>query len=421
MRNYLVVPIRPLLRLVLPCVVLLTASSLHAQGRGATPMIVVFDSSVRFQDFQQYSAPDEREHGNPRAWGYLNRGVVGAAHYLERRGGFKADHVYSSSIRGFAAKLTPDQVRQLQSDRLVSYIEPDGVASISQQVIPWGISQINGTVDSTISGDGSGAVSGVNVYVIDTGVSSHPDLNKVNHVSFVNGVNDDCNGHGTHVAGTIGAYDNASYVVGVAPGAPITGVKVFDCSGSGTWSNVIKGVDWVTANAVRPAVANMSLEGGATKSVDSAVQQSVASGIFYAVAAGNDGSNACNYSPARAGAGTNNGIMTVAATDQTNAATSWSNYGSCVDIWAPGYMILSTYLNGGTATMSGTSMSTPHAAGTAALYLSRHPGDSPALVESVLRSAEINTGNMTSGTTATKGKASSTTPQAVMLVNAGPF
>ncbi|HYN85538.1 MAG TPA: S8 family serine peptidase, partial [Pyrinomonadaceae bacterium] len=221
---------------------------------------------------------------------------------------------------------------------------------------------------------------------------AHPDINLVGHVNFAGGKNEDCNGHGTHVAGTIAARDNADYVVGVAPGAPVTGVKVLGCSGSGSWSGVISGIDWVTANARKPAVANMSLGGGANTAVDDAVRRSAASGVFYALAASNDGDNACNYSPARAGGNTNNGIATTGATDSSDREASWSNYGPCVDIWAPGVSILSTRRGGGTTTMSGTSMASPHVAGGAALYLSRNTGASPSQVESALRSAAVSTG-----------------------------
>ena len=180
----------------------------------------------------------------------------------------------------------------------------------------------------------------------------------------------------------------------------MTGVKVLGCSGSGTWSGVIAGIDWVTGNARKPAVANMSLGGGANKAVDDAVTRSAASGVFYALAAGNSSADACTSSPARAGAGTDNGIATVAATDSANREASWSNYGSCVDIWAPGVSILSTRRGGGTTTMSGTSMASPHVAGSGALYLSNHSGAAPASVESALTSAATST-----GTTSKDGRA----------------
>ena len=180
--------------------------------------------------------------------------------------------------------------------------------------------------------------------------------------------------------------------MGVVPGAPLYGVKVLGCSGSGSYSGVIKGVDWVTANAQKPAVANMSLGGGFSQAVNTAVINSANSGIFYALSAGNDGDDAsCEKSPASAGAGTNNGVMTVAATDKDDKAASWSNYGSCVDVWAPGVSILSTRKGGGTTTMSGTSMASPHVAGGGALYLSTHTGDSSS-VEMALKSAATSTG-----------------------------
>jgi subtilisin family serine protease len=262
------------------------------------------------------------------------------------------------------------------------------------QTLPWGINKIDADASSTLAGNGSGAVSNVNAYIIDSGIdAAHTDLNVVRHVNFAGGTNTDCNGHGTHVAGTVAARDNTSAVVGVAPGAPLTGVKVLGCSGSGSWSGVIAGIDWVKANAKKPAVANMSLGGGANKAVDDAVRSSANSGVFYALAAGNSGANACNYSPARVGAGTNNGIATVAATDSADREASWSNYGNCVDIWAPGVSILSTKKGGTTTTMSGTSMASPHGAGGAALYLSSHTGASPSAVESALKSAATPTAN----------------------------
>ena len=235
-------------------------------------------------------------------------------------------------------------------------------------------------------------VANVNVYVIDTGVdATHPDLNVVGHVAFAGGPNRDCHGHGTHVAGTIAARDNANDVVGVAPGAPITGVKVLGCNGSGSNSGVIAGIDWVTANAIKPAVANMSLGGGASQAIDDAVRRSAASGVFYALAAGNEATNACTR-PRRAGAGSNNGIMTVAATDSADREASFSNFGTCVDVWAPGVSVLSTRKGGGTTTMSGTSMASPHGAGGGALYLATHTGSSPSAVEGALKSAAQATG-----------------------------
>jgi aqualysin 1 len=301
-----------------------------------------------------------------------------------RRYGVAADLVYRHALQGYAAVIPNDRVADVRLDDSVAYVERDGVAEATTQTLPWGINRVDADSSSTLAGNGSGTIGNVNVYVIDTGVdAAHPDLTVVNHVSFASGPNTDCNGHGSHVAGTIAAKDDTQAVVGVAPGAPITGVKVLGCGGSGQWSWIIAGIDWVTANATKPAIANMSLGGGANNAVDDAVRRSAASGIFYSLAAGNDGANACNQSPARAG--TTNGILTVAATDSSDAEASWSNYGSCVDLWAPGVSILSTWKGGGTKTISGTSMASPHGGGTAALYLSSHTSASPSSVESALK------------------------------------
>ncbi|MBW3589827.1 MAG: S8 family peptidase [Actinobacteria bacterium] len=352
--------------------------------------------------------------------------------------------VYSHALKGYSAVIPESRLAAVRRDSRVAYVEPDGIVSIvhhecghtggppgsstdcpepapepeptdpvtdctgSTQTLPWGINRIDADLSSTLAGNCSGTVSNVNVYVIDTGAdAAHPDLNVVNHVNFAGGPNKDCNGHGTHVAGTIAAKDNLSDVVGVAPGAPITGVKVLSCSGSGSYSGVIKGVDWVTANAKKPAIANMSLGGGASQSVDDAVKRSADSGVFYSIAAGNSGEDACEYSPARAG--THNGVMTVGATDSNDNDPSWSNYGTCVDIWAPGASILSTKSGGGTTTMSGTSMAAPHAGGASALYLSTSTSASAATVEGALKANAESTGTL----------ANNGAP--IILTNAQPF
>jgi aqualysin 1 len=302
-----------------------------------------------------------------------------------RRHGASVGFVYGHALKGYSATIPGERVDALRADSRVDYVVPDGVATAVAQTLPWGINKIDADTSSTLAGNGTGAVTNVNAYVIDSGIAEHPDLNLVNHVNFANGKNTDCNGHGTHVAGTIAARDDASYVVGVAPGAPLTGVKVLGCNGSGSWSGVIKGIDWVTANASKPAVANMSLAGGANKAVDDAVKKSAGSGVFYALAASNDGADACGFSPARVG--TTDGIVTTGATDSAEREASWSNFGPCVDLWAPGVGILSTRRGGGTTTMSGTSMASPHSAGAGALYLSTHGTDSPAAVESALKRA----------------------------------
>jgi subtilisin family serine protease len=318
-----------------------------------------------------------------------NPGEVAREH--SRKHDANVHFVYRNALGGYAATIPRDRADSIRDDSSVDYLERDGTVQTTAQTVPWGIDRIDAEVSSTKAGDGTGAVTNVNAYVIDTGLdTAHRDLNDVGHVNFASGPNKDCHGHGTHVAGTVAARDNASDVVGVAPGAPLTGVKVLGCGGSGTTSGVIKGVDWVTANAKEPAIANMSLGGGPSQALDDAVKRSADSGVFYSIAAGNDGKDACNHSPARAG--TRNGVTTTAATNSSNKEASWSNYGDCVDIWAPGVSILSTRKGGGTTTMSGTSMAAPHVGGTAALYLSSHTIDSPATVESRIKTDAKGTG-----------------------------
>ena len=282
----------------------------------------------------------------------------------QRQEGFDVGFVYTEALEGFSAEIPDDSLADVRNNSRVAYVERDKMVTVADQALPWGVNRIDADRSSTRAGTGSGPI---------------PDVN------FHGGRDTDCDGHGTHVAGTLAAKDNTGWVVGVAPGAPLTSVKVLGCGGGGVLSTRIKGVEWVTINADKPAIANMSLSAGASKALDGAVKRSAKSGVFYSVAAGNQGRNACKRSPARAGAGTNNGIVTIAATSRSDKEASWSNFGRCVDLWAPGKKILSTKLGGGNRLMSGTSMAAPHAGGTAALYLSSHPHVPSATVESVLR------------------------------------
>lgn len=373
-------------RLTLVCVLITVSTfSISAQqNSGESAAIVVFNDDAPFRAFRPNYRADERSQANPRAWDYLDRDVVATVQTLEKQHGFAAEHVFSSALRGFSARLNARNLRDLQNDPMIAFIEPDGVMSAIAQALPWGIDRIDADASSTSAGNGIGTIPNVNVYVIDTGVDTkHADLNVIQHVNFASGKNSDCNGHGTHVAGTIAARDNNVDVVGVAPGAPITGVKVLGCGGSGTTSAVIKGVDWVTANAVKPAIANMSLGGSASSSLDDAVRNSANSGVFYSIAAGNSGADACAQSPARTG--TTDGIMTTAATDSSDQEASWSNFGLCVDVWGPGVSILSTRKGGGVTTSSGTSMAAPHVGGASALYLSSNTSASAAAAELQLK------------------------------------
>ncbi|HEX8701830.1 MAG TPA: S8 family serine peptidase [Myxococcaceae bacterium] len=285
--------------------------------------------------------------------------------------GLSANFVYRSAIRGFAGAIPEARLEQLRQDERVEYIVEDGVATASAQTIPYGISNVAATTNSTLAGNGSGAVSGATVFIIDTGVNAHADLNVVGHVNYAGGKNSDCNGHGTHVAGTVGAKDDSNFVVGVAPGIPVFGVKVLGCNGSGTWSGIISGMDFVAGHSAAGKVANMSLGGGFNQAVNDAAARMVAANVAVAVAAGNDGSDAKNYSPA-----SEPSVLTVAAHDSNNNNASWSNFGALIDLSAPGVSILSTSSSGGTTTMSGTSMASPHVAGALALYRAQNPSAS---------------------------------------------
>ena len=343
-------------------------------------------------------------------------GPAQAADAVARRHGLGVGLVYSHALKGFSAVIPDERVAAVRADERVEYVESDktmyAVTQTLPQTLPWGVNKIDADTSSTRAGNGSGAVSNVNAYIVDSGIYRHTDLNVDRRENFTgDGKNTDCFGHGTHVAGIVAAKDNATAVVGVAPGAPLTAVKVLGCDGSGTLSETIAGVDWVTKNANnrwnadKPAIANMSLAGPTSQALDDAVRKSARSGVFYSLAAGNNGAKACNYSPARAGRtrnadGTwnkNNGIMTTAATNRYDGETSYSNYGSCVDIWAPGGTwkrpILSTGAGGGTTKMWGTSQAAAHVGGGGALYLSSHAGADPSSVEGALKQAATITPN----------------------------
>ena len=358
-----------LLLAVIAATVLLTAGIALTQppeGGGPSRYIVVFDNSL--------SEPGQ------------------TANAVARRYGLGVGFVYSHALKGFSTVIPNERLAAVRADERVEYVEPDKTYAAAAQTLPWGINRIDADKSSTMAGNGSGSVSNVNAYIIDSGIYRHTDLNVDGHVNFTgDGKPTDCFGHGTHVAGTVAARDNASAVVGVAPGAQLTGVKVLGCDGSGTLTTIVNGIDWVTANAKKPAIANMSLSGPTSQTLDDAVRRSAGSGVFYSIAAGNNGANACNYSPARAGAGTNNGIMTTAATDKSDQEPSWSNYGSCVDIWAPGVGILSTWKGGGTELERGTSQAAAHVGGGGALYLSSHAGAGPSSIESTLKQAAKST------------------------------
>lgn len=281
-------------------------------------------------------------------------------------------YVYDAALNGFAAKLNHGQLAALQRHPQVAYIEQDmEVKAEATQAGPtWGLDRIDQRalpLSGSFAYNRTGA--GVRVYVIDSGIrTSHSDFGGRAAAVFdaFGGNGQDCNGHGTHVAGTVGG---ARY--GVAKGVYLRSVRVLDCNGSGSWSAIIAGINWVANNHIKPAVANLSLGGSYNASVNIAVTNMINKGVFTAVAAGNSNQNACNFSPASAP-----GTLTIAASDRNDNKGSFSNYGGCVDVYAPGVSITSAWFNGGANTMNGTSMASPHAAAVGALYKANF-GDAP--------------------------------------------
>jgi subtilisin family serine protease len=328
--------------------------------------------------------------------------VDGEVDQIGQSYGTSATYRYKSAVKGFAGKLSPAAVAALRNDPRIAYIEQDQTMSINttQTGATWGIDRIDQRIlplSGTYVYNADGA--GVTVYIIDTGINfSHAEYNGraftgIDEVT-AGGTAADCNGHGSHVSGTVGG---TTY--GVAKKVKLVAVRVLDCSGSGTTSGVIAGIDWVTAQKKAapsvPSAANMSLGGGLSASLNTAVKNSVTAGVVYAIAAGNDGLNACNYSPASEAT-----AITVGATDSNDGFASFSNRGSCVDINAPGVSITSAWMGGTTATntISGTSMATPHVAGTIALYLQVNPTSTAAQVDAALK-ANASTTTVPSGTT----------------------
>ncbi|MFN9738739.1 MAG: S8 family serine peptidase [Pseudomonadota bacterium] len=309
-----------------------------------------------------------------------NPDVTSLAAEMANRIGLQVSLAYENALQGFVATANEKQLNALLADHRVDFVEEDGLvhASATQSSATWGLDrsdQRDLPLNTTYVYDTT--ASNVRAYILDTGILA-------NHVDFGGRVlagytaisdgrgSSDCNGHGTHVAGTVGG---ATW--GIAKDVRLVPVRVLGCNGSGTNSGVIAGIDWVAANHVKPAVANMSLGGGASTATDTAVTNLVNAGVFTAVAAGNDNANACNYSPARAAS-----AMTVGSTTNTDARSSFSNFGTCLDIFAPGSSITSAWYTSSTATstISGTSMASPHVAGVAALFLAGNPTATPSAV-----------------------------------------
>jgi aqualysin 1 len=350
----------------------------HRKGARAIPnhYVVVLDEDVALPDILGVE-PDVSA-------------VAQRADEVMRTVGAVPTHVYAHAIHGFAARMSEDEALTLSEDDRVRFVEEDSVveAIATQSSPPWGLDRIDESalpLSRTYSYTTTGA--GVNAYIIDTGIRrTHTQFGGRALAGF-DAIGDgrngnDCHGHGTHVAGTVGG---STY--GVAKSVRLFTVRVLSCSGSGSTSGVIAGVDWVTRNHAKPAVANMSLGGGASTAMDTAVRNSIAAGVTYSIAAGNSNQNAANFSPARVGE-----AITVGATTSSDTRSSFSNFGSGVDIFAPGSAILSAWRTSdtATATISGTSMAAPHVAGVAARFLQGSPGSSPASV----RNAIVSTANL---------------------------
>ena len=313
---------------------------------------------------------------------------------------FQVAHTYEHALRGFVARADDAALAKLLADPSVAYVEEDGYVSIdaTQSNATWGLDRVdqrarplNGTYVYNRT------AAGVHAYIIDTGVlGTHSQFsgrmgNGYTAIADGRGTTD-CNGHGTHVAGTVGGS-----TWGVAKGVTIHPVRVLGCTGSGSNSGVIAGMDWVAANRITPAVANMSLGGGFSQATNDAVQRMINRNVTVVVAAGNNNANACNYSPASAP-----NAITVGSTTNTDARSSFSNFGTCLDIFGPGSSITSAWYTSTTATntISGTSMASPHVAGAAALYLAINPSATPATV----RNAIVN--NATTGVVTSAGTGS---------------
>ncbi len=321
----------------------------------------------------------------------LEKGVDAAK--AAQKLGLKASFVYTSAMNGFAAPMTPLQLTVARVSPGVKAVEEDGrvqtvpmpssATGVRAPAASWGLDRIDQRrlpLDNDFTTQGNGA--GVTAYILDTGIDyAHPEFGGRARPGF-DAMGDgqggqDCNGHGTHVAGTV-----AGTTYGVARKADLVSVRVLGCDATGAWSGIIAGMDWVAKNAKQPAVLNGSLGGDRSEAVNSAATALSDAGVLPVIAAGNSAKDACTVSPASAVR-----VVTVGATDRYDQETSFSNYGRCLTLYAPGQDIVSAKLGGGSVALNGTSMAAPHVAGVAALYKGAHPTASPAEVNQFLESS----------------------------------
>jgi subtilisin family serine protease len=312
-------------------------------------------------------------------------GATASATSVAQAHNAKVTHTYKTALHGYAATMSEADAKRTAADPAVAYVEQNRViTALETQPNPpsWGLDRVDQRtlpLDSSYTYPNAG--NGVTAYIIDTGIrTTHGDFGGRASwgTNTADSNNTDCNGHGTHVAGTVGGTAH-----GIAKQVKLVAVKVLNCQGSGTLAGVAQGIDWVTANAAKPAVANMSLgASGTNATLENAVRNSISSGVTYAIASGNSSADACNFTPARTPE-----AITVNATDNNDARSSFSNFGSCTDIFAPGRDITSAWntSDSATNTISGTSMATPHVAGAAAVYLGAHPTATPAAVQTALK------------------------------------
>lgn len=338
------------------------------------------DNPNRIPDHYIVKLKVDANRDSPSAADY----VLQEADRLQMNYGINVLQQYTHVFPGFSIKAKDDQLEALLQDPNVERVEVNKIVRINtvQESATWGLDRVDARSGLDRSYNYTSSGKGVHTYIIDTGTrTTHSEFKGrvgqgFSSINDGNGAND-CNGHGTHVSGTIGG---TTY--GVAKNVTVHGVRVLDCDGSGDDAGVIAGIDWVAKNAIKPAVANMSLGGDLSESLDEAVQKAVKSGVVFVVAAGNENQSACKGSPSHVPE-----AITVGATTRTDNRASYSNFGKCVDIFAPGSSITSAWRTNDTATstISGTSMASPHVAGVVALYLEQNPRATPAEIGALVK------------------------------------